>query len=88
MITPTKTYSSNPFVDNVIYYGKLMAMNCTIKDEEEALANETKESLYAADVLFACVENRATYEMFEKIPQEILEKYIPVKIELYQSFHH
>ena len=78
MITPTKTYSSNPFVDNVIYYGKLMAMNCTIKDEEEALANETKESLYAGDVYISCIEGRATYEIFEKIPKEILEKYIPL----------
>ncbi len=76
MVIPEKIYSSNPFVDNVIYYGKLMAMNCTIKDEEEALANETKESLYAGDVFIACVENRATYEMFESIPKEILEKYI------------
>ena len=78
MITPTKPYSTNPFVDNVIYYGKLMAMNCTIKDEEEALANETKESLYAGDVLIACVEGSATYEMFKRIPQEIIEKYIAI----------
>ena len=76
MITPEKTYSTNPFVDNIIYYAKLMALNCTIKDEEEALANETKESLYAADVLIACVEKKSNYEMFTNIPAEILEKYI------------
>ena len=33
MITPDKTYSTNPFVDNIIYYAKLMALNCTIKDD-------------------------------------------------------
>ena len=37
MIIPEKTYTSNPFVDNVIYYAKYLAMNCTIKDEDEAL---------------------------------------------------
>ena len=76
MIIPEKTYSSNPFVDNIIYYAKLMALNCTVKDEEEALANETKESLYAGDLYIACIENRATYEMFQNVPAEILEKYI------------
>lgn len=77
MITPDKTYSTNPFVDNMVYYAKLMALNCTIKDEEEALSYETKESLYAADVLIACVEKKSNYEMFKSIPKEILEKYIP-----------
>ena len=76
MVVPEKTYSSNPFVDNITYYAKLMAMNCTVKDEEEALANETKESLYAGDVYIACVEKRAKYEMFDRVPKEILEKYI------------
>ena len=36
MVIPEKTYTNNPFVDNVIYYAKLLAMNCTVKDEEEA----------------------------------------------------
>lgn len=76
MITPDKTYTDNPFVDNVIYYAKLLAMNCVIKDDDEALANETPESLRAGDVLIACVEGTATYELFQNIPKEILEKYI------------
>ena len=82
MIVPEKTYTSNPFVDNVIYYAKYLAMNCTVKDEEEALNNETQESLRAGDVLIACVEGRATYYTFKTIPKEILEKYIPVESNL------
>lgn len=78
MVIPEKTYTDNPFVDNVIYYAKLMAMNCSVKDEEEALANETKETLEAGDILIACVESNSTYEQFKYIPKEILEKYIPV----------
>jgi hypothetical protein len=76
MITPDKTYTDNPFVDNVIYYAKLLAMNCVIKDDDEALANETPESLRAGDTLIACVEGTAQYEIFQNIPKEILEKYI------------
>ena len=47
MIEVDKTYSDNPFVDELIYYSKILSLNCVIKDEEEALANETKESLHA-----------------------------------------
>lgn len=82
MITPTKTYTDNPFVDNIVYYAKLFGMNSTIKDEEEALAGETPESLYNGDVLIACVEGTSTYELFKSIPKEILEKYIPTKSNL------
>ena len=78
MITPEKTYTNNPFVDNIIYYAKLMAMNCSIKDEEEALENETKQSLENGDKLISCVEGTATYEMFDYFPKEILEKYISI----------
>ena len=77
-MVPEKTYTSNPFVDNVIYYAKWLAMNCSVKDEEEALNNETKETLEAGDILISCIESSSIYEMFKKIPQEILEKYIPV----------
>ena len=76
MIKIDKTYTSNPFVDNLIYYTKTMALNCTIKDEEEALAYETKESLMNGDTYIACIENRAKYEMFRYIDKKILSKYI------------
>ena len=76
MIEVEKTITDNPFVDNLIYYSKYLALNCNIKDENEALANETPESLKAGDVYIACVEGKANYEMFKSIPEEILEKYI------------
>ena len=82
MITPEKTYSTNPFVDNIIYYAKLMGLNCTVKDEDEALQYETKETLRAADLLFACVEKSSKYDMFTYIPKEILSKYIESKSNL------
>lgn len=78
MITPEKTYTNNPFVDNIIYYSKLLAMNCSIKDEDEALANETKESNRRGDILISCIEGIANFELFDSYPKEILEKYIPI----------
>ena len=82
MIIPEKTYTDNPFVDNVIYYAKYLAMNCTVKDEDEALANETKETLEDGDILISCIEGTNFYEIFKYIPKEILEKYIPVSSNL------
>ncbi len=82
MIQISKTISDNPFVDNLMYYCKYIALNCNIKDEKEALANETPESLYAGDVYIACIEGNANYEMFNSIPVEILEKYIEPKSNL------
>ena len=82
MIIPNKTYTDNPFVDNVIYYSKLIAMNCTVKDEEEALLNETKDTLEDGDILISCIEGNTSYELFKSIPKEILEKYIPVESNL------
>ena len=76
MITPEKTITDNPFVDNVLYYSKLMALNCTVKDEEEALAQETVESLRRRELLISSVEKTSTYEVYDSIPKEILEKYI------------
>jgi hypothetical protein len=85
MYIPEKTYTDNPFVDNVLYYAKILALNCVIKDEDEALSYETEASLSNGNTLIACVEGRATYELFPTIPKEILEKYIPIKsnIDLY-----
>jgi hypothetical protein len=82
MITPDKTITDNAFVDNVLYYSKLIALNCTIKDEEEALSQETVESLRRRELLISSVEKTSTYEVYQSIPKEILEKYIAVRSNL------
>ena len=82
MITPEKTITDNPFVDNVLYYSKLMALNCTVKDEDEALSQETVESLRRRELLISSVEKTSTYESYKSIPKEILEKYIAVRSNL------
>ena len=76
MINVEKTITDNPFVDNLIYYSKYLALNCIIKDEDDALSHETPESYKAGETYIACIEGKAKYEMFDAIPEEILEKYI------------
>ena len=82
MIIPDKTITDNPFVDNLLYYSKLMALNCTVKDEEEALSQETVESLRRRQLLISSVEKTSTYEVYESIPEEIIEKYISLRTNL------
>lgn len=77
MIIPEKTYTENPFIDNVIYYAKYLALNCTIKDEEKAISYETTDTLRDGNILISCIESISTYETFKFIPEEILAKYIP-----------
>lgn len=82
MIIPEKTITENPFVDNVLYYSKLIALNCTVKDEEEALAKETVESLKRRELLINSIEKNSVYEMYDSVPKEILEKYIKARSNL------
>ena len=76
MIIPEKIYTDNPFVDNIIYNTKYIAMNCTVKDDDEAINNETAESIRNGDALISSIEETANYYTYTKIPKEILEKYI------------
>ena len=76
MIEVTKQYTDNPFTDEMIYYCKLIALNSVVKDEDKALANETKESLHNGQLYLSCVEGSSKYELFKSIPKEILAKYI------------
>ena len=82
MIIPEKTYTNNPFVDNIIYNAKYIAMNCTVKDDDEAADNETIESLRNGEILISSVEGTSTYDIYTSIPKEILEKYIEVNTNL------
>ena len=78
MIEVEKIQTENPFTDNLIYYTKYIALNSVVKDLDEANNNETLESIKAGDILIACIEGHAVFEMFTYFPAEILEKYVPV----------
>lgn len=62
-----------PFVDTLIYNLKILALNCVIKNEEEALAAETKLSSTEASLYIKCCNGIATFEDFSYFPREIIE---------------
>lgn len=59
-----KIFTDNPFIDELIYFTKTLAVNAVIKDCDKADENETLESLKAGDLYIACRENRAKFENF------------------------
>lgn len=77
MITINKTLTENPFIDELVYNVKLLAINSVVKDEEEALKYETVESLKAADLFIACKEGRAKFNMFSYSADVLLQCGIP-----------
>lgn len=65
MIKYDKIYTDNPFIDELIYFTKTIAVNAVIKDCDKADASESIESLKASDLYIACRENRARFDQFK-----------------------
>lgn len=61
-----------PLLDSLIYHVKKMALTCVLKDEEEAMNNETLESHKKSDIYISCIEGRATLDLFT-ITREFLQ---------------
>ena len=82
--------SENPFADLLMYGLKILAYNSVIKDQYLADDAETAESAKAADLYIDCLENRATMERFDDIPEEYLREVgVPEgQIKLYLSMDH
>lgn len=59
-----KIFTDNPFIDELLYFTKTIAVNAVIKDSDEADSNETVESLKAADLYILCKENKARFDHF------------------------
>lgn len=60
-----KIFTDNPFIDELVYFTKTIAVNAVIKDSDKADANESIDSLKAADLYIACRENKARFEHFD-----------------------
>ena len=69
-----KVYTENPYVDEMVYYTRLMSMDTVLKMEEEALKNETMESLRNGNLLISCVEGTAIFEQFSYVTPSILSE--------------
>ena len=72
-----RTLTNAAFVDSVVYYSKILALNAVIKDEEKALAAETKEISRAADIYIACREGKSRYDMFDYTRKELEATSVP-----------
>lgn len=81
-----KIYTENPFVDELVYFTKLIAVNAVIKDSDLADKYETVESMKESDLYIKCREGKAVFESFTydrkflsniyAIPKEDLDIYV------------
>jgi hypothetical protein len=73
-----------PQVDGVIHFLKILGVSTVLKNEQEALRNETLESKRRSDIYLECVEGRVTISSFAvseyelkayNVPDNLIEKY-------------
>ena len=67
-----KIYTDNPYVDELVYYAKLLGMGTVLKMQQLADDNETAKSVKAADLYIACIEKTAILELFPFISRTAL----------------
>jgi hypothetical protein len=69
----TKIYTDNPYVDEIVYYTKILALGTILKNEQEAFKYETFEIIKESDLYKISYEGHAKFEMFDYFPDEVLE---------------
>lgn len=67
-----KIYTDNPFVDEMVYYSRLMGIETVLKMQAVADRNETVESLKTSAMYISCIEKTADFRLFEKFSKESL----------------
>lgn len=67
-----KIYTDNPYVDEMVYYTKLMGIDTVLKMQDIADKNENLESLKRAELYISCIENTATFNMFDSYTETAL----------------
>lgn len=68
----SKVYTDNPYVDEMVYYTRLMSMDTVLKMEDIANNSETMESIRNGDLYIACIEGTATFNLFPYVTREAL----------------
>ena len=59
-----KIYTDNPYVDEMVYYTKIMGLGTVLKMQDLADRGETIESLKAGGLYISCIEGNAIFEQF------------------------
>ncbi len=67
-----KIYTENPYVDEMVYYTKLLAAGTTLKMQDEADRNETVESLRNSELFISCMEGTIVFELLPFVTREAL----------------
>ena len=62
-----KIYTDNPYVDELVYYAKLLGMGTVLKMQQLADDNETARSIKMADLYISCIEKTVIFELFPSV---------------------
>lgn len=60
-----KTFSDNPFIDEIVHNTKIMTYDTILKDEDEALNSETLESAKNGLMYIKCKTDKETFDILE-----------------------
>ena len=59
-----KAISPEPFVDNTVYYSKILALGAVVKDKDLADSKESEASMYYADLYIQSIEGKAPFDAY------------------------
>lgn len=68
----SKIYTENPYVDEMVYYTRLMSMDTVLKMQQQADNAETAESIKNGNILISCIEGTAIFEIFPNVTRNAL----------------
>ena len=69
---PKITNTDNPYIDNLVYYTKIFALDTVLKDMNTAAEHETLETIRESDIYIHCIEHTAIFDYFEFFPAEVI----------------
>lgn len=69
---PKITNTGNPYVDNLVYYTKIFALDTVLKDMNAAVKDETLDSIKNSDIYIHCMEDTAIFEYFDFFPEGVI----------------
>ena len=56
---PKITNTDNPYIDNLVYYTKIFALDTVLKDLNAAVEHETLSTIRMSDIYIHCIEHTA-----------------------------
>lgn len=68
----SKIYTENPYVDEMVYYTRLMSVDTVLKLKDVADRNETLSSLKDAGTYITCIEGLTKFNTFESYTRSAL----------------